>query len=119
MPLPDETWKRWDARLSQWATSSNTGAPVSSAYRGPMGGHATGSPPVPKGLRNRETTALLEQLRRSAPQAHRALILWVEGRGTRGEQAASLSIHANTYRNRVESAYALLEAYRLAKGREK
>lgn len=109
MSLPDETWKRWDVRLSQWATERHVGAPVSSAYRGPTGGHGTASAPMPKGLRNHETSGLLEQLRRQAPQAFRALIVWVEGKGTRGQQAQLLSIHVNTYRSRVEQAYAWLE----------
>lgn len=109
MSLPDETWQRWDTRLSQWATERHVGAPVSSAYRGPMGSHGTASPPMPKGLRNHETSALLTLMQRHAPEAFRALLLWVEGRGTRGEQAASLSIHVNTYRSRVEQAYAWLE----------
>ena len=64
---------------------------------------------MPKGLRNHETSALLTLMQRHAPEAFRALLLWVEGRGTRGEQAASLSIHVNTYRSRVEQAYAWLE----------
>ena len=115
MPLPDETWRKWDARLSQWATEGHVGAPVSSAYRGPTGGRATASPPIPKGLRNHETSALLADLKRAAPHAFRALVLWVEGRGTRGAQAASLSVHVNTYRTRVEQAYAWLEVASRAK----
>ena len=52
---------------------------------------------------------LMQDLAVKLPHAHRALVTWVRGPGTRGEQAASLSLHRNIYRKRVEAAITYLE----------
>lgn len=110
MSLPEPTVERWETRLAIWATRHTTGAPISSAYRGPLATSSGNASPLPRGAVAMDVDRLMHELERKAPHAYRALVTWVRGPGTRGEQAAQLSLHRNVYRRRVESAIGLLEA---------
>lgn len=110
MSLPERTFETWEARLATWATRHTTGAPISSAYRGPITTATSNATPLPRGVSTMDLDRLMHELERKLPHAYRALVAWVRGPGSRGEQAARLALHRNVYRKRVEAAIAYLEA---------
>jgi hypothetical protein len=118
--LPRKLTDKWDRKLYAWALwSEGKASPrISSAYTGSVGTNGTCT--VAPSTEVLDTDALMLILSRyrnnQGPRLHRALQEWATNRGTRGEQAARLSIHADTYRDRVESAIALLELFARARG---
>lgn len=109
MPLPERTFDQWEVRLAEWATRHMSGAPISSAYRGPIA-TSSASSTLPRGAGAMDVERMMQELERKLPHAHRALVAWVKGPGSRGEQAARLSLHRNVYRERVRAAITYLEA---------
>ena len=108
---------KWDRELYAWALWSSQhgrlGARISAAYDGMPG--TNGRPQItPLSDQILETDALMRILSRhrqaGGTRLYRALLEWAYNDGTRGQQAMRLSIHSDTYRDRVGQAIALLEA---------
>jgi hypothetical protein len=129
MATSDYIVRKWDARLYNWSlwiaggaggTARAGGSGVSSIYSGVQfsGGYRDVSD-VSTALSGEamDTDALLLIIQRDDATVFSALVEWTANRGTRGEQAARQSCHANTLKNRVMAGYEWLE--RLARDRRR
>jgi hypothetical protein len=115
MPLGKPLIAKWDRRLNAWSTwtaeGGKLGPRISSAYKGMAGSNGNGNQitPIPDELLDTYRLMLILQREHGKRHLYRALVVWAHDEGTRGQQAASLSLHADTYRYRAEQAIAYLE----------
>ncbi|HKU78613.1 MAG TPA: hypothetical protein VJQ42_02125 [Rhodanobacteraceae bacterium] len=115
VPANDILRVKWEAALQVWAVyRTGTGARVSSAYDPPQYQRTTSTGGTAAVLAEVQVVDRLLQLIRSdrrhgGERVANALREWVLDEGSRGDQAARLSVHVDTYRALVDSGIVWLE----------
>lgn len=107
--------ERWEVALLSWVIhQEGAGARVSSAYD-PAQWQRTASISG-QGIVSQEVQQVDQLLaiiradrRRGGERVAKALLEWAQDEGTRGEQAARLSVHVDTYRALVDAGVVWLE----------
>lgn len=118
MALDARLSEKWEPRLYRWHLwSERTGPRISSAYSERVGSAALPDDVMRDADRHVLTGSLLSALRVRDKRLHAAILEYVRDEGTRGAQAARLSIHPDTYRARVNGAMVLLEVMHNARRR--
>lgn len=115
MPISQYLFDKWDQRLSNWASWMYGGAQgsegVSSVYDPDSWrrGAARASTSVVLIGEAQDTYRMLLLVKARHERLFHALDQWAQNHGTRGAQAARLSIHQDTYRDWVDSGMRMLQ----------
>lgn len=123
MPISQYLFDKWDQRLSNWASWMYGGAQgsegVSSVYDPDSWRRGTARAATSVVLigEAQDTYRLLLLVKGRHQHLFHALDAWAQNIGTRGAQAARLSIHQDTYRDWVDSGMRMLQDLSARPGR--